>query len=142
MYDSLIAAGMHATQAAAELNPRDVGPTAFSLLTYAWVFAISILGGIVNFIRKVRDGETRAFRFTEFIGEIVTSAFAGVITFYLCKASNISELLTAVFVGVAGHMGSRAIFKLEKIVERWFDTRINANGTLTPPERSPGEQLK
>jgi hypothetical protein len=141
MFEHIVAAGLIATQAAAEVSPRDLGPTAFSFITYVWVFAISILGGIVNFIRKVRDGETRAFRFTEFIGEIVTSAFAGVITFYLCKATNIGELLTAVFVGVAGHMGSRAIFKLEKIVERWFDARVTVTGSIAAPDERQQKPL-
>lgn len=138
MIDHIVAAGMIATAAAAETT-KELTPTAFSLLTYAWVFGISILGGVVNFVRKVRDGETRAFRFTEFLGEIVTSGFAGLITFYLCKAGGIGELMTAVFVGVAGHMGSRAIFRLERFVERWFDSRAGAPAGVppAPPQHVP-----
>lgn len=97
--------------------------TAISLFTYGWVFAISMLGGAVNFARKVRAGETRAFRFIEFIGELATSAFAGLVAFWLCKASGIGEYASAVIVAISGHMGSRAIFKLEQVVERWFDSR-------------------
>lgn len=99
------------------------GITAVSLITYGWVFAISLLGGVVNFARKVRAGETRVFRLTEFVGELATSAFAGVLAFWLCKASGLGEYVTAVIVGISGHMGSRAIFKLEQVAERWFDSR-------------------
>lgn len=97
-------------------------PTSYSLLTYAWVFLLAILGGVVNFVRKLQQGHVRAFNFVEFIGEIVTSAFAGVITFWLCENANMSPLLTAAFVGVSGHMGSRAIF----MAENWLKNKFPA----------------
>lgn len=97
-------------------------PTSYSLITYAWVFLLAILGGVVNFVRKLQQGHVRAFNFVEFIGEIVTSAFAGVITFWLCENAHMSPLLTAAFVGVSGHMGSRAIF----MVENWLKTKFPA----------------
>ena len=100
----------------------DKDPTSYSLLTYAWVFLLAMLGGVVNFVRKLQQGHVRAFNFVEFIGEIVTSAFAGVITFWLCENANMSPLLTAAFVGVSGHMGSRAIF----MAENWLKTKFPA----------------
>ena len=95
-------------------------PTSYSFLTYGWVFGLAILGGVVSFMRKLQDGHARAFNFIEFIGEIVTSAFAGVITFWLCEHSNLSPLMTAALVGVSGHMGSRAIFMAEKWLAKQF----------------------
>jgi len=89
-------------------------------LPYAWVLLLSIFGGIVNFMQKVRSGEISRFSITELFGEMVTSAFAGVITFLLCKAADINELITAALVGVAGHMGSRLIFKLEKYLMKRY----------------------
>lgn len=100
----------------------DKDPTSYSLLTYAWVFLLAMLGGVVNFVRKLQQGHVRAFNFIEFIGEIVTSAFAGVITFWLCENANMSPLLTAAFVGVSGHMGSRAIF----MAENWLKSKFPA----------------
>ena len=52
-------------------------PEAYSFITYGWVFALAILGGVVSFMRKLQLGHTRVFNLVEFIGEIVTSAFAG-----------------------------------------------------------------
>lgn len=95
-------------------------PSSYSLLTYVWVFGLAALGGFVNFMRKVREGHTQMFNVVEFIGEIVTSAFAGIITFWLCESSNIDPLLTAALVGISGHMGSRALFLLEKFAARMF----------------------
>ena len=98
----------------------DKDPTSYSLLTYAWVFMLAIMGGVVNFMHKLKTGHTRVFNFVEFIGELVTSAFAGVITFWLCENAGISPLMTAAFVGVSGHMGSRAIFMLENWLKEKF----------------------
>ena len=74
----------------------------------------------MNFSRKLRDGNTRIFNVVEFIGEIFTSAFAGVITFWLCEAAEINPLISAALVGISGHAGSRAIFMLEKWLEHRF----------------------
>lgn len=95
-------------------------PETYGLITYFWVIGLSALGGAVAFIRKVKMGHSRAFNLVEFFGEISTSAFAGVMTFYLCQWSGLSALATAAFVGIAGHMGSRAIFLLEVFFESKF----------------------
>lgn len=95
-------------------------PETYSFLTYGWVFALAILGGVVSFMRKLQDGHTRVFNLIEFIGEIVTSAFAGVLTFWMCEHSGLSPLVTAAFVGISGHMGSRAIFMAEGWLAKQF----------------------
>lgn len=89
-------------------------PTSYSLITYLWVFLLSSWGGWVSWIRKRKNGDARPFNFAELIGEVVTSAFAGVITFYLCEAAVFHPLLSAAMVGISGHMGGRAIFLMEK----------------------------
>lgn len=98
----------------------DKDPTSYSLVTYLWVFLLAMLGGIVNFMRKLQAGRARVFNLVEFIGEIVTSAFAGVITFWLCENAGFSPLVTAAFVGISGHMGSRAIFMFENWLKNKF----------------------
>lgn len=98
-------------------------PSNYPLLTYSWVFGLSMMGGVVSFMRKLKAGNARAFNIVEFIGEIVTSGFVGILTFYLCEASGFSQVLTAAFVGISGHMGSRAIFMFEKKLEKYFDSK-------------------
>jgi len=95
-------------------------PENFGWITYAWVIGLSAMGGFVSFMRKVKDGHARAWNIVELIGEICTSAFAGVMTFYLCEYSNFDQLLTAAFVGIAGHMGSRSIMLFERLMESKF----------------------
>ena len=98
-------------------------PTNYSIFTYMWVFGLSAWGGIVSFFRKVREGSSNKFSFVELVGEIATSAFAGLITFYLCEASGFSQLWTAVLVGVSGHMGTRALFHMESFFKNAADAK-------------------
>ncbi len=95
-------------------------PSNYSLITYLWVLGLSTLGGAVSFARKVREGTARAFNLTELVGELITSGFAGLLTFWLCEWSGVSPLLSAVLIGISGHMGSRAIFRMEKWAEDKF----------------------
>jgi len=98
-------------------------PTTYSLLTYAWVTVLSSWGGLVNWLRRRREEGARKFSFIELIGELVTSAFAGIITFWLCEAADIAPLISAALVGISGHMGSRAIYQMEHWAEARFAGR-------------------
>lgn len=110
-----------------DIPPR--GPEDYAWFTYMWVFALSGLGGFVAFLRKVKEGNARAWNFAEFFGEITTSAFAGILTFFLCETSHIAPLMTAALVGISGHMGSRALFQLEQFFTNRFPS----------PEKDPNE---
>lgn len=103
-------------------------PLNYSLLTYAWVVLLSMWGGAVSFLQKRKAGIARPFNFAEFIGEIATSGFAGVLTFLICEASQVSPLLTAAFVGISGHMGSRSILYLEQWAESKLGKPADCNG--------------
>lgn len=91
-------------------------PTTYGLLTYIWVVLLSTWGGLVNWLRKYKSGTMPTFNLMELIGEIATSAFAGLLTFWLCEAALFEPLITAALVGVSGHMGSRAIYLLETML--------------------------
>lgn len=98
----------------------DRGPFDHALLgAYAWIIGVSLLGGFASFYRRVKSGETKWVNLSELVGELATSAVAGLITFWLCKSAGLGEWTTAAFVGIAGHMGSRALFVFEKILEQW-----------------------
>lgn len=36
-------------------------PSSYSLITYAWVMLLSVWGGVVNFIRRVRTGQGSSY---------------------------------------------------------------------------------
>lgn len=98
------------------------GPESIDLYTYAWVIWISTVGGIVAFMHKLLKKRTRKFNMLEFIGQCTTSAFSGVIAFWVCQyleeTGYLKHTLTPAIVGLAGHMGNRFITFLENGIMR------------------------
>jgi hypothetical protein len=91
------------------------------LLPWAWVAFVSLLGGVASFLQKMKTGHVRAWNFTEFVGEIAAAGLTGIITANLCDAGGSSPALKYALVGIASHMGSRALFKLEALFTAKFN---------------------
>lgn len=89
-----------------------------------WVVLLSILAGIVSFMRKVRQGDARRFNFAELLGECLTSALVGLATFWLCQWADANQYLTAALIAIAAHMGTRALFRFERVLEAWIDSKF------------------
>lgn len=90
----------------------------FPLRTYGLMLATAILGGFVSWYSKVQRGEVSPGSVFHLIGEITTSAFVGLVTFWVCEYMNLPQLVTAPIVGVAGHMGAKAITLAERILQK------------------------
>lgn len=88
-------------------------PMSYPLKTYGFMLFVAVLGGFVSFYAKVRRGEVAGLSLMHLIGEIATSAFAGLVVFWLCEYLNVPQILTAPLVGVSGHMGAKFITLLE-----------------------------
>ncbi len=88
-------------------------------LTLVWVIGLSIWGGTVSYLHKLSKYGI-PFSLFKFMAEIITAAFVGLITYLLCQSSGISMTITAALVGISGHMGTRALFILEKKYESFF----------------------
>jgi len=96
-------------------------PSSYELITYLWVVGLSCWGGLAGYLRKIRGGVVARFSVSELVGELVISGFVGVLTFYLCEAADLNQVLAAAFVGISGHMGSRAVFALEQYLLKKLD---------------------
>jgi len=90
------------------------------LLTYGWVLGLSMLGGAASFVRRVRSGKAKYSNIIELIGELVVSAFAGLVTFFLCQSAQLDGALSAAFIAISGHMGTRIIFMFEGYLMKRF----------------------
>lgn len=106
----------------AQVLARD--PFGYSLKTYGLMLGVSILGGLVSFSAKVRRGEVHKLSAMQLIGEISTSAFAGLLTFWFCEWLGISQLITASLVGIAGHLGAKGIAIAEDAAKRKFKQQL------------------
>ena len=91
-------------------------PENYSLITYLWVIGLSILGGTVRTLTHLKMGMTFRDLSRRWAIDIVVSAFIGVITFFLCEYAQLSQLLTASFIGISAHMGTRAIVIIEELL--------------------------
>lgn len=95
-------------------------PLSYPLKQYGFMLATALLGGLVSWVAKVRKGEAQAWNLMQLVGELCTSAFAGLIAFWMCEWANSPQLLTASLVGISGHMGTRAIQAFESFAQkRW-----------------------
>lgn len=103
-------------------NPFDYG-----LKWYMLMIGAAMLGGAVAWWQRVKRGEIAAWSVHHLIGELVTSAFAGIVAFWIFEAAGLPPLLTAAFTGLCGHMGTRAIAMFEQFMAR--------RAGVTPPSR-------
>jgi len=101
-------------------------PSNFNLITYLWVIGLSLWGGITHNIRKLRDGTLKRFSVSELIGDLFISAFIGILTFYLCEWANLDKLLSAVFIAITAHMGTKGIAVFENAVSKRVESIIGS----------------
>ena len=91
-------------------------PENYSFITYLWVLGLSVLGGTVRTFTNLKVGMTWSCVLRRWIVDVTVSAFIGIITFFLCEYGQLSPLLTAAFVGISAHMGTRAIIVVEELL--------------------------
>lgn len=76
-------------------------------ITYLWVLAVSLWGGLVSYFDKVKR-----FSWSKLAVHLSSSAFAGVMTYLLCEAAGVRGPMMGVLCGVSAHMGTPALIKL------------------------------
>lgn len=91
----------------AQTEPKD--PLSYPLKTYGFMLIMAMFGGFVSWYAKVRRNEIPGSSLFHLIGEITTSAFAGLVTFFICEYAGLPQVITAPLVGIAGHMGAKII---------------------------------
>ena len=113
---------MPATEAEVAKQVAEQGPFVWgNLIPSLWMMLIAMAGGYVSFRRKIESGAARAVNITELIGEMFTSAFVGLATYWICRGFDVNPWLTAAGVAISGHMGARAIFLAEKKLTEIFE---------------------
>lgn len=95
-------------------------PLDYPVRQYGFILAVALLGGLVSYIAKIRKGEIASHNVTQLVGELATSAFAGLLAFWVCAYLGTPGPLMACLVGVSGHMGTRAISMFEEWASKRF----------------------
>lgn len=99
-------------KAAAETTPQ-VWPSFI-------MFCIAAAGGAVSWWGKMKKGEVKPVNMMELVGEIVASGITGVLVAWLMTGLGVNQFLVFAAAGISGHMGTRAIFLIERYAERKF----------------------
>lgn len=124
--------------AATQAWPADRDPLEIPLRQYAAVLGVAVFGGLVSFYAKVRAGHVLAFNVMHLIGELATSAFAGLLAFWIAEGLGTPQLITICLVGVAGHMGARAIGFFEQwAARRWAAPDAQPRSAARDQEPTP-----
>lgn len=115
-----VAAAALALHISANAEIVDKDPLNYPLKQYGFMLGVALFGGVVSWLAKVKKGQLYAWNVMHLVGELATSAFAGLLAFWLCQASGLALSWTVPLVGIAGHMGTRAISEIELMVaKRW-----------------------
>lgn len=114
------------------LNPSQAIPTGI-------MFLVAMMGGFVAFYRKWKDGDARAFNFTELIGELFISGICGVVAYWAFNGLGVNQWLSAAGVGIVGHMGSRALFLAEQLMKRAADKWTGTDSRDGEERRKPDD---
>ena len=107
-------------------------PLSYSLREYGLILAIAMLGGFVRWYNAVRRGESVAYDLRTLVGELFTSAFIGILTFWACEAMNVQPLITAALAGMAGHAGVSGLLWAERLLKRFFERKYGVSPHTGP----------
>lgn len=104
----------------------EIAPIEF--LRSTWHFVLfAIIGGLANYAGRVRSGGRR-WSLHEVAGDMLISGFVGTLALLLCRESGVSEYYTGATVGMAGHLGSRAVFIAERVIRARLGRGIDPPG--------------
>lgn len=115
-----VAVSLGSTPLWAQTDSKD--PLDYPLRTWGLMLIMAIFGGFVSWYGKVARKELPAASLFHLIGELATSAFAGLMMFFFCEWAHSPTLLTVALVSMSGHMGAKLLGwgeeKLKKFIEK------------------------
>jgi hypothetical protein len=106
------------------MNIDNTDPTTWEMKYWYLSICMGVFGGLINWLAKVNKGVSRPFNVVELLGELFASGVVGLIVFMSCQANGISVALSAALSGVGGHMGTRLLFILEKLLEKQIESKV------------------
>ena len=83
----------------------------------AMMFVLSLWGGLVNYLGRVKSRVVKKFDLVELVIELTICSFAGVTVGLIAFSFSVSPLMTFALVGVAGHAGGRTVYFIDKMFQ-------------------------
>lgn len=95
---------------------------------YGIIMGFSIMCGFASYFSNI-DRDSNPFSLMTFIGQIATSGVAGLVAHWLCEWRGFEQPATFAAAGIAGYMGIRFIYFLERIIKnaliQFFEKKLH-----------------
>lgn len=115
-------------------------PGDYSLFQYLLFALIGAWGGILARLHMLMGGKQQVTVLRTLMMltvDVMTSGSCGVVVFWLGEAFGLPLLVSAALAGVCGHMGSRFLFLLERLVILKVSTKIQPPACEDKPDNCP-----
>lgn len=132
-YVVAVAFWMHMIAAHANAVEPLKSPLSYSMREYGAIIGIAMLGGFVRWYTSVRRGQAAVYDIRVLVGELMTSAFIGILIFWACEAYNVNPLITAALTGMGGHMGISLLMWAERSLKRHLERKYGIAETDRAP---------
>jgi hypothetical protein len=96
-------------------------PTNWGIATWALAVGMSLLGGLVSWYSRIKAGHPLVFNFVEFLGESVTSAFVGLMSFMILDSFGYPWGICAAAAGISGNMAPKLLCMVKQMIEDRFN---------------------
>lgn len=97
----------------------------------AFILTLSMLGGLANYITRLRTGPLRTHWLLELVADLVYSLSAGLVVWYVATASQMCDYYAAALAIVAGHLGAKLFVQVQGLFHDWITARF-------PSGKGPG----
>lgn len=78
-----------------------------SNLPFFYAIILSLWGGFVQYVNRVRMGET--WRWKSMLLDMIVCSFTGILAFFMCQSMGIDGWRAALIIAISAHEGTRTI---------------------------------
>jgi hypothetical protein len=102
---------------------QEKNPFNYPVSTYMWVISLAATGGLIAALKREQSLKRT-------IVDILASALAGLLMFWLCEANGVNPLYAAIVTAISGHLGTKMLEQLGN----WVSTRFLGTTSLPKAE--------
>lgn len=103
--------------------PFGKSPEEWDPIIWAIAAVSGLMGGLIRVWGRLRAGQPRVFNFLELLGELVVSGLVGLLAYLGAAGLDLSGGICSAVAGIAGHMGTRWLVLLERVLEARIDKK-------------------
>lgn len=94
----------------------------FNWFAAAMMLVLSLWGGLVNYLGRIKSGVLKRFDVIELIAELTICSFAGITIGFIAMSFDVHPLMSFALAAVAGHAGGRTVY----FMDRFFQKKLSS----------------